>query len=87
MRRKPFGLQQLWVQIDHDLALFAAKGIRDDGAGHRDELRPNEVLAEVIELLFGHAFAGKAKLDDRNGRSAEVDDVRRKDARRKLAAE
>src|SRR5260221_541513 len=36
LRGKAFGLEKIGVEVDHDLALFAAVGIRNDGAGNGD---------------------------------------------------
>ena len=36
LRGKAFGLEKIGVEVDHDLALFAPVGIRNDGAGNGD---------------------------------------------------
>ncbi len=82
--REAFGLQALGVEVDHDRALLAAVDVGDDGAGNGDQLRPDEVQAVVVELLLGEALAGKAELKNGNAGGGEIDDLRRKNARRKL---
>ena len=72
--RQTLRLKQRRIQIDHHLGLFAAVGIRNRRAGYRDELGSQKIQAEVVELLLGEALPGKRKLDDRHGRSAEVED-------------
>src|SRR2546425_7460837 len=53
-RRNPFRLEQARVQVDHDLALLTAVRVGDGRARHRDELGPQEVEADVVELRLGH---------------------------------
>jgi len=84
LRRETFGLEEVGTEIDHDLALFSAVRKRNNGAGNSDELRAEEILAEVVELLLGEAFAGEAELQDRDAGGAVIDDQRRKRARWQL---
>ncbi len=81
-RRKPLRLQQLRVEIQHDGTLFAAVHVGNDGARNRDQLRPDEVQAEIVQLLLGEPLPGESELKNRYGGGAEVDDLRRQDARR-----
>ena len=82
-RGQPFRLEQALVQIDHHLALLAAVRVRDGRARDRDELSPQEVETDVVELGLGEA--GQGELEDRHRRRAVVDDQGRLDAGRELA--
>jgi hypothetical protein len=82
---KSFRLHQAGIQIDHDLALFAAVQERNDGSRHGHQLRSQEILPEVIQLLLREAASGKAQLQNGDARSAIVDDQGRQSARRQLA--
>ena len=82
-RGQPLRLEQALVQIDHHLALLAAVRVRDGRARHRDELGPQEVEADVVELGLGEA--GQGELENRHRRRAVVDDQGRLDAGRELA--
>ena len=55
-------LQLLRVDVDLHLALLAAIGKGQSRALHRSELRPDKVLAEVIELLLGEPISGEPQL-------------------------
>ena len=63
-RRDALCLHLTRHQIDHHLTRFAAKRIGHDGTRHGHELRSQEVLTEVIELLLRQAFARQPKLKD-----------------------
>ena len=83
-RRQPFGLQLMQVEIHLHLTLLAAVRIGHSRAANGDELRPDEVEAEVVELLFGEALARDAELQNRNARGTIVDDEWWRRACRKL---
>ena len=57
-------------------------GIGDRRARNRHQRRAHLVDADVGEVLLGQALAGQRDLDDRNRRSAVVEDQRRCRARR-----
>ena len=84
-RRQTLGLQQLRVDVQHDRTLFAAIDIRNHGARYRHKLRTNKVQTKIVEILLAQSFPRQAKLDNRHARRAEVDDLWRKNARRKTA--
>ena len=50
---RPFDCKRRGIQIDLNLTLLAAVGIRNRRARHGDELRSNEIQSVVIELLLG----------------------------------
>jgi hypothetical protein len=50
-------LQRCGIQVHLHLALFTAVWIRYGCARHRNDLRPNEIQAIVIELLFRKILA------------------------------
>src|SRR5262250_1344216 len=79
------GLEHPRVEINHDLPLLAAVGIGNGHAGNGDELGPQEVHAEVEELLLGEPLPGQRELEDGHARGAVVDDEGRGRARRVLA--
>ena len=58
VRRKTLGLQGVGIQIDLNLALFAAVGVRNRRSGNADQPGADEVQANVAELLLGKALAG-----------------------------
>ncbi len=84
LRRKPLRLKKRWAEIDHDLALLSTVGVRNNRAGNGDELRTEEILAEVVQLLLGESLAGEAELENRDARGAVVNDEGRKGARWQL---
>ena len=55
-----------------------------DGAWHRDQLRAQEVQAEIVELLLGQVVAREPELQDRHAGGAVVEDFRRLRARGRL---
>ncbi len=55
------------IEVDLYLPRLAAVWVRDRGAGNGHERRADDVEADVLQLLLGHARAGQAELDDRNG--------------------
>ena len=65
-RRQPLGLQRVRIEVDHDLRLLAAVGLRNRRALDRGQLRAEEVHAEVVELLLGQALARQPELEDRD---------------------
>ena len=62
-------MQLLRIEIDHDLALLAAIGIRDGRAGDGHELRSQKIQGDVVEILLLQALAGKRQLENRNARA------------------
>jgi len=78
-------LKEIRIEVDHDLALFAAVGIGNNRARNGDELWAEKILAEVVELLLGKAFAGEPKLENGDAGGAVINDERRERARRQLA--
>ncbi len=84
LARQALGLERLWIEIELDLALLAAERIGNGGARHRHELRPDLVLREIEQLLFGQARPRQRKLHDRHRRGVVVEDQRRRHARRQL---
>jgi len=54
----PFDCHQPWIQIDHDLALLPAIKERDYGPRHCDQLGPQEILSEVVQLLLRESVSG-----------------------------
>src|SRR5712664_1389981 len=57
-RGQALRLEQPRVQVDHHLALLAAVRIRDRRARHRHQLGPQEVQADIVELLLRHPGEG-----------------------------
>ncbi len=85
VRGQSLRLQQLRIDIQHNRTLLTAVDIRNHGAWHRYELCPDKVSPKIIQRLLAQTFARKTKLKNRHARRAEVDDLRRQNARRKLA--
>ena len=83
VRRDVFGLHQVLIHVDHDLPWLAAIGKRNDSARHGNELSAQEIEREIVKLLFGQSRPGNTQLKDRDTRSAEVDDLRRLNGRRR----
>ena len=54
--RQSFAEKFLRIDIDHDLARFAAVWQRDLCALHGGELRANEIQTEIVEILFRERF-------------------------------
>jgi hypothetical protein len=50
--RQPLRLERHRVEVDLDLRLLAAVGLRNGRALDRRELRAQEIHAEVVELLL-----------------------------------
>ena len=65
LRRKSVGLQFILVDIHLDLKELASIGRGDRRTGDGGELRPNEVLAIVVDLRLRERFARQRELDDR----------------------
>ena len=62
------------IDVDHDLAIFAAGGRRQSDARHRSELLPHTIDAVVIELLFVQPIRTEAELQNGNTRRIELHD-------------
>ncbi len=84
-RSQSLCLQRARIELDHDLANLAAERQGHRRALHGSELRADEAVAEVIELLFGKRLARQAELQDRHRRGVIDDDVRRQRAWRQVA--
>ena len=83
-RQSP-GVERVGVDVDVDHAHLAAVRRRNGGARNGDELRADEVVAEVVELLLGQDVAAQAGEHDRHAGRVVLDDERRKNAGRELA--
>ena len=86
-RRQSLGLQLQRVDIDHDLAVFAAsrRGKRDAMDGR--ELLAQPVDAVIVKLLLVERVGGQPDLQHRNARCVVLNDNRRLDARRHQGAD
>ena len=84
LAREAPGLHRRGIEIDLNLAQFAAEGIGDGGARHGDERRAELVDADIRQPLFREAFARQRQLQDRHGGGAVVEDQRRRRAGRHL---
>ena len=78
------GLQRNRVQINLNLPHLAAIRRRYRRARHRGQLRADEVLAKVEQLLLTDVGAGHGQLQNRHRGRVVVQDQRRCDARRHL---
>ena len=78
-RRQPLGLQLQRIDIDHDLAVFAAGRGRQRDAVDRRELLPQAVDAVVVELLLVERVGGQPDLQHGNARGVVLDHDRRLD--------
>ncbi len=65
-RRQAFRLQSGRIQVNLDLALLAAVRIRNGNSINRDEANTQKIQANVAQLLFAQALAGKGKLQNRD---------------------
>ena len=63
-RRETLGLQQLRIEVQHDGPLLAAVDVGDDGAWNGDQLRPDEVQAEVVQLLLGEPSCLRGRVEE-----------------------
>ncbi|ARF90813.1 putative autotransporter protein [Burkholderia cenocepacia] len=84
-RREPLRLQRARIEIDDDLADLAAERQRHRRALDGRELRADEAVAEVVQLLLGERVARQPELQDRHRRRVVRDDVRRQRAGRQDA--
>jgi hypothetical protein len=82
--RQPARLQRRGIEVDRDLARFAAEREGDRHAGDVDEWQAYGVEAEVHQVLLGQAVAGERELDDRHRRGIVVQDQRGRRVRRHL---
>ncbi|OIQ72479.1 hypothetical protein GALL_458950 [mine drainage metagenome] len=78
LTRESQRLQRRRIDVDLDLTLLAAIGIRDRRAGHGDQRRAQLIDGDIGKHLFGEAFTGQRELDDRNRRGAVIEDQRRR---------
>src|SRR5207247_10848442 len=74
------GVHGFRVEVDHDLPLLAAPGLRHPRPLNGAELLDDEVLAIVKDLLFGQRVAADRDLDDRHAGGTVTDDIGRCDA-------
>ncbi len=81
-RRDAARVHLFGVEIDHDLAHASAVGSGERSALDGGELGADEVLAEVVELLFAEAGAGERELEDGHTGCVVTNDGGRRDAGR-----
>jgi len=86
-RGQPLGEQLVGIDIDHDLAVFAARRRRQRDAGYRRELLADAIDAVIIELLFAQRIRAQADLQHRHARCVELHHQRRLDSRRHQGAD
>ena len=86
-RRQALGDQLGGIDVDHDLAVFAARRRRQSDAGDRRELLAHAVDAVVVELLLVQRVGAKADLQHRHARGVELHDDGRLDAGRHQGAD
>ena len=86
-RRQALGQQFRGIDIDHDLAIFAAGRGRQGDAGYRRELLADAVDAVIVELLLVERVGAQADLQHRHAGSIELHHDRRLDARRHQRAD
>ncbi len=79
------GLQLDRIDVDLDLAVLAAEGLRDRSAGHVGDLVAHLELADVVELRLVEAFAFQGDQADRQTGRVELQDDRRQRSRRQAA--
>ena len=85
--RKAFRLQRRGIEVHLNLALLAAVGIWNRGAGNADQSGAHEIQADVAELLLGEAFASKRELQNGNAGGVVLNDQRGRGSRGELAQE
>ncbi len=78
------GPHLLGIEVDLDLAEFAAERIGHRRPRHGDDRHAHEVQPEVKQRLLGQPLAREGKLDDGDGRGVIVKDQRRQRAGRHL---
>src|SRR5271165_367884 len=76
-RGQPLGQQLCRVEIDHDLAIFAAGRRRKGDAVDRRQPLPQIVEAVIIELLFVEGIGTKTDLQHRDAGGVVLHDERR----------
>ena len=79
-RRQPAGEQFVRVDIDHDLAVFAAGRRGKGNAWHRRQLLAQAINAVVVKLLLVEIVRGERELQHGHARGIELHDDRRLDA-------
>jgi hypothetical protein len=82
VRRYAFRGESRRVEADDDLARLAAIRRANREAGDREQLQPQEIERVIEDVLLGNRLAGGGELDHRHARGIELDDVRRRHARR-----
>ncbi len=80
--RQPLGAELGWIDIDHDLARFAAEGRGRRQAGNGEQLDADEVQRIVSKLLLGQRLARNGHLHHRHIGGVVLDDGGRRHARR-----
>jgi hypothetical protein len=83
-RREPLGLHGRGVDIDHDLALFAAVRIRDGATVDGHQARAYEIDAVIEERLFAQSAPAESQLHDGHAGRVVRKEERRRRARRQL---
>ncbi|MGY3291969.1 hypothetical protein ACVWWP_005036 [Bradyrhizobium sp. LM3.6] len=86
-RRQSARQQLVRIDIDHDLAVFAAGRCGQGHAWNGSQLLTDPVDAEVVELLLIETVRLEAELEHRHARGIELHDDRRLDARRHQGAD
>jgi hypothetical protein len=76
VRRDAVRAHGVGVDVDHDLAIFAAIGGQQGDPGDRRQRLADLIVAVVIELLLVQPVRAQAELQDRHGRGAVLDDGR-----------
>ena len=77
-RRDALRLHRVLIHVDGDLPLFAAVWRRHHRSRNRDQLRAHRVGGDVVQLLLREVFSRQTDLQNRDGRGAEVDDLRQR---------
>ncbi len=81
-RREPLGDEFRRIEVDHDLAVLAARGRRQGNTRNRRQLLAHPVDAIVVELLLVQGIRAQADLQHRHARGVELHHDRRLDAGR-----
>src|ERR1044072_6036162 len=79
------GFELEWIDINHDLPIFAAERLGNRSAGDVRHLVANRVLAMIAELRLAHSFTLQSNEADRQARSIELQNNRRKSSGREVA--
>ena len=80
--RQIIGIKCVRIEIHHDRRILASERKRNRSAFNGSELRTDEVLAQIVELLLRKRLAVERELQNRNARCVVLYDPRGKDPRR-----